>query len=250
MTIPTTSWDETSPAGTDNLNQGDNRIRELKTQIREVISTDHQFNSSGQDSDNGKHEQVSLLEQADLGTGAEGKPILGAQTVSGKAELVFTDEDDNDIQITDNGQLSGAGLVSGGAIADTTLKTAILNLLYPVGTIYTEITGTNPGTTFGIGTWTAFGAGRVPVGYNSGDTDFDTAEETGGAKTHTLTTDEIPAHTHDVENLSNGTAGGDFITEAGTSATAGSQATSSVGGGSAHNNLQPYIVVHMWKRTA
>lgn len=101
--IPTTSWDETSPAGTQAISLGDNRIRELKTQLREVIEIDHNFSSSGQDADYGKHNQISLLEQADLGTGAEGKPILGAQTVDGKAELLFTDEDDNDVQLTSGG---------------------------------------------------------------------------------------------------------------------------------------------------
>ena len=105
MSIPTVSWDETSPAGTQAASLGDNRIRELKTQIREVVDVDHKFDSSGQDADMGKHNKVSLLETADLGTGAVGKPILGAQTVNGKAELVFTDEDDNDIQITSNGAL-------------------------------------------------------------------------------------------------------------------------------------------------
>lgn len=86
MTVPTTAWSETTPAGSDDISQGDNRIRELKTQLREVIDVDHKMGSSGSDADNGKHDKVSLLEQANLGTGAEGKPILGAQTVSGKAE--------------------------------------------------------------------------------------------------------------------------------------------------------------------
>lgn len=105
MTVPTTSWDETSPAGSQDISLGDNRIRELKTQIREVVDVDHKFDSSGQDADMGKHNKVSFLEAADIGTGATGKPILGAQTVSGKAELVFTDEDDNDVQITSAGKL-------------------------------------------------------------------------------------------------------------------------------------------------
>lgn len=108
MSVPTVSWSESTPAGSDNINAGDNKIRELKTQIREVIDVDHKFDSSGQDADMGKHDQVSLLEKADIGTGAEGKPILGAQTVSGKAELVFTDEDDNDVQVTSGGKLGAA----------------------------------------------------------------------------------------------------------------------------------------------
>jgi len=54
---------------------------------------------------------------------------------------------------------------------------------YPVGSIYLSTNGTNPATTLGFGTWSAFGAGRVPVGFDSGQTEFDTDEETGGAKT-------------------------------------------------------------------
>jgi len=106
MTIPSTSWDESSPAGSQGIKLGDNRIRELKTQIREVVDVDHKFDSSGQDSDMGKHNKVSFLEAADIGTGAEGKTILGGQTVNSKCELVYTDEDDNDVVITSGGGLS------------------------------------------------------------------------------------------------------------------------------------------------
>jgi len=63
--------------------------------------------------------------------------------------------------------------------------TATKAALYPVGSIYVnEGNSTNPATLLGFGTWTAFSAGRMLVGYNSGDADFDTSGETGGAKTH------------------------------------------------------------------
>ena len=123
-----------------------------------------------------------------------------------------------------------------------------LSSLYPVGSIYMNASsGTNPGTLIGFGTWVAFGAGRVPVGINSGDTDFDTAEETGGAKTHTLTVNEMPAHTHSVPNSGSQNNSFDSGTTVGNDVTGTSGST---GGGQAHNNLQPYIVVYMWKRTA
>ena len=90
------------------------------------------------------------------------------------------------------------------------------------------------------------------VGLDSGDTDFDTVEETGGAKTdaHTLTIAEMPAHTHDYgksttsENMS--------IHDISGLRGAATTATSSTGGGGAHTHdiVQPYIVVYMWKRTA
>jgi len=108
--IPTVAWDETSPAGSQVVSLGDDRIRELKTQTREVVDVDHKFDSSGQDADMGKHTKCSFIETANLGTGAEGLPILGAQTVDGKAELVFTDEEDNDIQITKDGYVLGESI--------------------------------------------------------------------------------------------------------------------------------------------
>lgn len=60
-----------------------------------------------------------------------------------------------------------------------------MELAWPVGSIFVSAVSTNPATLLGIGTWTAIGAGRVLVGQDSGDTDFDTLGETGGAKTVT-----------------------------------------------------------------
>jgi len=124
-----------------------------------------------------------------------------------------------------------------------------LAAVYPVGSVYINATNsTNPGTLLGFGTWAAFGAGRVPVGIDSSDTDFDTAEETGGAKTHTLSIAELPAHTHTYtrKSVTGGTlSGGDP-----NSVSDVTDNTGSTGSGSAHNNVQPYIVVYMWKRTA
>lgn len=131
----------------------------------------------------------------------------------------------------------------------TAIAAGNVSSAWPVGSVYTSIVATNPATLLGGGTWVAFGAGRVLVGLDAGQTEFDTVEETGGAKTHTLTTAEMPAHTHStniydqngsasVEGVKNHVLGGSLIT------------TSSTGGGGAHNNLQPYIVVYFWKRTA
>ena len=126
-----------------------------------------------------------------------------------------------------------------------------LAAVYPVGSIYINATNsTNPATLLGFGTWAAFGAGRVPVGIDSSDSDFDTAEETGGAKTHTLTTSELPAHTHTVETKVSSGVNGTFPLGSTGSTSQGTRASGSTGSGSAHNNLQPYIVVYMWKRTA
>jgi len=144
------------------------------------------------------------------------------------------------------------------AFVQNTVTAATINALaYPVGSIYTSVVATNPATLLGVGTWAAFGAGKVMVGIDSGDTDFDTAEETGGAKTHTLTTTEIPAHNHSASAAGSGTDAGNSNYPNGgvalynsTSNTWNNITVANTGGGGAHNNLQPYIVVYMWKRTA
>lgn len=198
-------------------------------------------------------------------------------------------------------------------------------VMYPVGSIYTSVVNTSPSTYFG-GTWATFATGRTLVGVDTGQTEFDAVEETGGAKTHTLTSGEMPSHTHtqdghnhtqnshnhnqDAHNhsssglstnttgshthrtdqnipfsgnqtkftintggggaamngadgLQSGSAGDHSHTISGNvaSTTATNQATTATnqattatnqntGGGAAHNNLQPYITVYMWKRTA
>ena len=60
---------------------------------------------------------------------------------------------------------------------------SVIETIYPVGALYISTLSTNPATLLGFGTWTTFGAGKVLVSLDSGDTDFDVVEETGGAKT-------------------------------------------------------------------
>lgn len=123
---------------------------------------------------------------------------------------------------------------------------------FPVGSIFIAAVSTNPSTLLGYGTWSAFGAGKVLVGLDSADTDFDVVEETGGAKTHTLQLTEIPSHSH-TQKEPTGQTGTQVGGTRDTSTTGSSNigyGTEVAGGGGAHNNLQPYIVVYFWKRTA
>ena len=157
-------------------------------------------------------------------------------------------------------------------MATTAFVQAALQLLYPVGTIYTNATSsTNPATLLGFGTWTAFGAGRVMVGFNSANALFDTAEETGGSAdssvvshTHTATvTDSGHAHSNGAiyPYNSTGTQGEQnqtgsptdytsFNVSTGTATTGISVAISTTGSSGTNANYQPYITVYMWKRTA
>jgi len=135
------------------------------------------------------------------------------------------------------------------AFVETALTAATINaLVYPVGSIYfNAAVATNPATLLGFGTWAAYGGGRVMVGVHSSGT-FDGLNETGGAETHTLSTAEMPAHTHTYGKSTTSEAMSIHdITGLRGAATTN---TSSTGGGDAHNNIQPYITVYMWKRTA
>jgi len=143
-------------------------------------------------------------------------------------------------------------------VETATSKANIADVVYPVGAIFTTVTAyANSAavvTAIGGTTWVAFGAGKVLVGLDATDTDFDTAGSStgsagsGGAKTHTLTTSEIPSHRHQISHTNQGDAFGGTPSVSVQSGTP-SKYTEYTGGGGAHNNVQPYITVYFWKRT-
>ena len=136
--------------------------------------------------------------------------------------------------------------------------------LYPVGSIYLSVNAENPSELFG-GTWEQFAKGQTLVGTDESDPDFDTAEKTGGEKRHTNTIEETPkmkfsfsgttGGANVVAGVNNGdvklqgaSSGWGFKSATHTHAFSGQ--TNELGGGQSHNNMQPYITVYMWKRTA
>lgn len=141
---------------------------------------------------------------------------------------------------------------------------------WPVGSVFLSVVNTSPATLLGGGTWQQIAGGRMLVGQTAGDPDFDTAEETGGAKTVTLTANEIPAHTHALtdpghshvmQRFPTATGGSTGFTVdtsmSGTPAAANNTASATTGitladtgGGAAHQNMPPWFVVYIWKRTA
>ena len=173
-------------------------------------------------------------------------------------------------------------------LATTAFVQVALQALHPVGSIYINATvSTNPGTLLGFGTWSAFGAGRVMVGFDSGNALFDTAEETGGnadaitvSHTHTATSTVTDAgHTHGLmgaastgttrglsesvtRNVQGGDAtasrgyiqtaptGGENFVETKTTGVTVATTNSSTGSSGTNANYQPYITVYIWKRTA
>ena len=122
----------------------------------------------------------------------------------------------------------------------------LLNLVYPVGSIFLSVNSTSPATLFG-GTWLQIedkfllAAGST---YLAGDT--------GGEATHTLTINEMPAHRHGVYYRAVVGNGSQWTIDPGTKGTAndGEWAIQDAGGNGAHNNMPPYLVVYVWKRTA
>jgi hypothetical protein len=148
------------------------------------------------------------------------------------------------------------------------VQAAALSLatIYPVGSIYTSTVSTNPATLFGFGTWVAFGAGRVLIGDGGGYS----AGATGGSAdaitvshTHTATsTVTDPGHLHTYSALttnfrpaSGSPVNGDTApaTNSTNSATTGISVATSIsttGSSGTGANLQPYVVVYMWNRTA
>jgi PKD repeat protein len=128
-------------------------------------------------------------------------------------------------------------------------QNATVESVYPVGSIYISTVVTNPATTFGFGTWATFGNGRVLVGNNTADADFDVAEEIGGSKTNA----SVVTHTHSV-TLGTGTADGAWGSADTSSSSPGTSKTltaaAPTGAIASISIVQPYIVVYFWERTA
>lgn len=195
------------------------------------------------------------------------------------AKIVKGTEIDDELQAIENAIATKA---------DQTYVDAIdLSVVWPVGSVYINASSTtNPATLLGFGTWVEIGAGRVLVGQDTGDASFDVMGETGGLKDATLVSH---SHTASVSTTSltgsvallnrGGTSFANTITKSpsGIFSTSGGpnygegwqgeggsasqylnvnashshSATINAAGGSATNaNLQPYIVVKMWQRTA
>lgn len=128
------------------------------------------------------------------------------------------------------------------------LYDTIMNGVFPVGSVYTNVTDArNPAVILGFGTWAAL-TGMVLAGYTPGDAYFGTPGAVVGEKTHALSISELPSHAHDLKVYQCASGSGEWAASAFGTATGGFV----VGNGSnvAHNNVQPTKVVYMWQRTA
>lgn len=132
------------------------------------------------------------------------------------------------------------------------------DIFYPVGTIYQSINPDNPSDFIG-GIWERFGNGKVLVGVDEADNDFKTSNKEGGEKSHTLTIAELPKHSHGNTNFNTGgrplsaSTGWENTNIGLYRATDYNQENTfnqSVGENQPHNNLQPYVTIYRWRRTA
>ena len=214
-------------------------------------------------------EKVKLVFATAPSTSQKFKVIISSGG-NGVESLTPTAADDNKVAIADSTTATGWKFAS------------ILDLVYPVGSIYMSVDPRNPHEFIG-GTWVEWGKGKVPVGVDKDDNDFNAAGKEGGEKTHYLSVSEMPSHSHEgtytspkSETTGKPDNNGEYsdtkysvhydVTESGmryVETSSGmvvpiplNNVIESIhgvypnGGSQAHNNLQPYITCYMWKRTA
>ena len=238
------SLNSSNPTASDAVSEGDDHLRLIKSTVKAtfpnlsnaVTSTHTELNLL--DGVTANTTELNYVDVATLGTVEASKAVTADanKDITGARNLTIT------------GALSaGSGLIT---LAD----------VYPVGSIYINAAvATNPGTPLGFGTWVAFGAGRVMVGIDASQTEFDTLGEESGSKTHQLTEAELPSHQHDQgygadqtprHGITTGLSSVRIDNDGNAFNSTTAARTSSVGSDTANNNLQPYIVVYMWRRTA
>jgi microcystin-dependent protein len=250
-----TPIDPNNPKGTSDPKQGDDQIRKTNAGTIEIINVDHYVGDNTpdigyQEDAAGEHLKVTLHEQASPVSVAENKGVVFAKEADGIAELFYIDENEAITQVTKNGALVNTyvpvGVVNpyaGNSAPDGWL---LCDGLAVSRTTYADLFAVI-GTTFGVGDGaTTFNKpdmkGRLPIGVGTGDASNATAHTLGqkeGDETHTLTEEEMPAHTHAGPDRGNATVAGGART-VGNTFIATSE-TGSTGGDAAHNNLQPSL---------
>jgi len=247
------SLNAANPAATDALSQADEHFKLIKATIKATFpNLTGAVTATQSDINSGNAAIVSDGSTPTLASGISADEVNTLLGVSATAMGISTAED-GEVTPTLSAGITATEVRSLIGAAD--VATAVLTA-HPVGSVYTSVLAANPSTLFG-GTWQSFGQGRVLIGNDdteSPDSDFTASSadgstyKVGGAKTHTLSIDEIPSHTHGF--TAHQTTSGDNDRGGGGVLTASqSGTTAATGGGQAHNIIQPYVVVYMWLRT-
>lgn len=199
-------------------------------------------------------------DDAQTAAGAAQTAQDAAETAQGAAETSAGNAA-NSATLAGQHKDAAAASESSAAASATAAQTAAASVptidqTYPVGIIIELAIDTDPATLWPGTIWAPLGVGRVTVGIDANDTDFDTIGKTGGEKAHALTVAEGPTHDH-----ASGTSG--YFVWGGAAETAKPTAsvsssfwtelnrirTGTSGSGQAHNNMPPYEVVYRYKRT-
>ena len=182
----------------------------------------------------------------DLTTGI----ATGGKTNQVLAKSSNADYDTKWIQIPNQVLDSLNGNSTTEAPSQRAVNEAIRNLVFPIGSIiYNASEAFDPNVSYG-GTWEKI-KGKMIIGYDDTDDDFNTLGKAGGSKTHTQTINEMPSHLHTYHRTGSTTSAG-YNSIFGSSAQTGSDTISSskTGGGKAMNIMNPYYVANIWLRTA
>ena len=269
------------PASDDGIFQADDHIRLIKLVLTSTFPNIDAAMTASDTELNAFEGRIDTLESTI--TGKVDKVGNGSITGNLTVSAVLTANG----SINSSGLITGAGLDANGSVVssvgtpvattDATTKAYVdaavaaavglipaQQTIYPVGSVYINAgVATNPATLLGFGTWEAFGAGRVPIGVGSltdGNSESKTLVmgDTGGSFSHTLTAAQMPAHKHTPDDSSSfltNSSPGDAIqlidaSGNGTEGVGTQTETNVVGSGNAHPNMQPWVAVYMWKRTA
>ena len=260
-------------ATTTELNYVDGVTSAIQTQLDGKANSSHNHSASNITSGTlpiarggtGATTASGILTNLGITSTASELNVLDGMTAT-TTELNYVDGVTSAIQTQLNGKASSShnhsasnitsgtlGIIRGGTGATTSsgavknFKTALIDLLYPVGSIHMSVKSDNPSTYFG-GTWVSWGAGRVPVGVNTSDSSFSSVEKTGGDKTITLGEEHLPIGVATDFWRPSGESGAAYGSGDPTWAMAGATHTGR-NHTQGHNNLQPYITCYMWKRT-
>jgi len=239
------SLNSSNPTASDAVSEGDDHLRLIKSTVKATFPNLSNAVTS-------THTELNLLDGVTANTTELNYVDV---TTLGTVEASKAVTADANKDITGARNLTITGTMTIGSDTATTLQA-----VYPVGSIYINAAvTTNPATLLGFGTWVAFGTGRMMIGYDASDTDFDALQETGGAKTKTLSTSELPSHNHGYTGQHTGNNGNGLHHHSGSTKIAvgddtnertSSNTVNSTGSGSAFSIMNPYIVAYMWRRTA
>lgn len=151
------------------------------------------------------------------------------------------------VALNENADIADINKVTAGDMNEIKrVVNSLANLFFPIKKIVIFNDNDDHSNYLGF-TWERIASGKMLVGIDSTDTDFNTIGKTGGEKEHTLTIDEMPSHTHTV-NYSGGAGTSTGVTAMGDQLGTSNSIVQARGGGQSHNNMPPYQVVALWQR--